>query len=194
MSTEHPKPATETVLLGKKHGRDIRVFVPAGQAQIHELPQTEDSRYANFLDRISFGPQRFDNYPHDVFILDSHLFSCHTDAIGTEVCYVELFSLGDHTNNDVGQYIPQERAWNGREPETRVFARYSSHRWSPGEYSLSLLRNSTGEHIRAKKLHDRTEANPEAMRRVKTIYDRAGQYRRSVASDVADEPLTMTGD
>ncbi len=183
--------------IGSKHGRDIRMESSSDRPPLVELPLTQDSRIASLLLRTAKETEQFfDNYDYPVFIKDSRMVDYMADGIGTEIYTMEVIALGDHTVNGFGSYIPREDTWNGKEPETRLYARSSSTPWKREQLTLSLLSHHAGDHLHAFRIAEKLSHDDTKQQRIDEIVSRGYKYLERSNKSIPSEAdvFSLTGD
>jgi len=202
----------DTKIVGRVNGRDIRATVVVNSDGTtvfdHQPPDVElhDAMYQ----KIEPGTHMLPGYEYPATVLPSKtgIFYISQDAVGNKQALAEVFLLGDHYQNGVGEKIPGDQAWTKRvkgydnegnpifENETRAFISLSSTVYKPGRVNGHLLHRNDmkGEYQEAKKIYNRVTQDEVHMQRMKNLREQLEKYRSEKIQMLLEEPMQAVGD
>jgi len=202
----------ESRIVGKVNGRDVRARVvvnPDGTSIFDHQPSSVEL-YDAMYQKIEPGTHMLPGYEHPATVLPSKsgIFYISHDAIGNTQALAEVYLLGDHYRNGLGEKIPGEATWSQKvkgidkegnplyEDETRAFISLSATVFEPGRVNGHMLPWSgmSGEHQAAKKIYNRVTQDEVHMQRMKKIREQVEELRKERVQKLLEEPLAAVGD
>jgi hypothetical protein len=212
LDTPIKNPRQETRIVAKVNGRDVRATVSVNDdgTSVFDHQPTSVELNAALYQKIEPGTHMLPGYEYPATVLPSKtgIFDISRDAVGNTRALAEVYLLGDHYQNGVGEKIPGEMTWSRRvkgsdkegnplfEDETRAFVLLSATVFEPGRVNGHLLPWSAmrGEHQEAKRIFNRVTRDEVHMQRMKKIREQVEEYRREMSQTIFQESLTATGD
>lgn len=188
----------ETRVVGNVYGRDLRAEVevyPDGTTIFdHQPPEIEILN--KMYEFIKPGVHKIPGYEYPITILPSEncIFSISDDPYGNKQALAEVYLLGDHYMNSVGDEIPAGKAWSrvikgfdGRgvpfyENETRGFMSLYYSVFEPDKISGHLIRQDLpgGEYAAAAASFSETMRDEVKIQRMRRIRRHVEEYQRAM--------------